>query len=364
MKANIAPTPDREQQLDEAVTEYLRAAHAGHPPEAQEWLSHYPALVEELREFLADYACLERLAGPLRWVAVGPAALGSFGDYELLEEVARGGMGIVFKARQKSLDRVVALKMLRPGSRFSRDAGRSLHAEGEMAAGLEHPRIVPVYEVGQVGRQPFVSMELIEGENLAQRLARWRQDGTEAIVEGVSLLAEVARAVHFAHRRGVLHRDLKPSNVLIDRSGRPFVADFGLARRIEAEVALGEAGAIVGTPLYMAPEQAAGEDRLTTAVDIWGLGAVLYELLTGRPPFVGETPLEVLDRVRRDDPTPPAALNPRLDPRLEAICLRCLEKEPGRRYPSAEALAEALEAWLAAAKAGPPAAGDGGSVSR
>lgn len=266
----------------------------------------------------------------------------SFGDYELLGEIARGGMGVVYKARQISLNRVVALKMILSGRLASDSDVQRFHQEAEAAANLDHSNILPIHDVGDHDGQHYFSMKLVDGGNLSDRVKQLLQDPRAA----VALMERIARGVYFAHQRGILHRDLKPANILIDTDGTPYVTDFGLAKKTEADSSLTQSGAIVGTPSYMAPEQARGVKGISTAADVYSLGAILYELLTGRPPFKGESMAQTLRMVEEQEPMPPRRLNPACDPDLEAIALKCLEKDSARRYETAGAMADDMRRWL------------------
>lgn len=269
----------------------------------------------------------------------------TFGGYELIEEIARGGMGVVFRARQRSLDREVALKMV-VGAELADPAARArLQREAQAAAALQHPHIVPVHEIGEVDLQPYFTMRLVPGgETIADWAARNRQDH-RALATAV---VQVARAVAHAHERGVLHRDLKPSNVLWDPENGPQVTDFGLAKWLDdPRSSLSLSGSVLGSPSYMAPEQAAGRnDEITTATDVYGLGALLYELLTCDPPFRAATSLETLRRAQTEPPLPPSRVVPGIDRDLQTICLKCLEKDPAQRYATARELADEIERWL------------------
>ncbi|MFN4260815.1 MAG: protein kinase domain-containing protein [Gemmataceae bacterium] len=334
----------REQQLERILHAYLQAVDRGESPDRQEILAAHPDLRDELAEYFADASKLERIADSLRTANYGgdsmeaSPSLGTiryFGDYELLEEIARGGMGVVYRAKQVSLNRIVALKMILKGEFASEADVRRFRQEAEAAANLDHPNIVPIYEVGEHEGQQYFSMKLIE-------TAPFSRDPKGS---AAPRLAKVARAVHHAHQRGILHRDLKPSNILIDANGEPHVADFGLAKKVEGGEDATKSGAIVGTPAYMAPEQARAEKSLTTAVDVYSLGAILYEWLTGRPPFRGNDALSTLMQVANDEPARPRSLNATIDRDLETICLKCLEKDPAKRYASAAALADDLDRW-------------------
>jgi WD40 repeat protein/tetratricopeptide (TPR) repeat protein len=267
-----------------------------------------------------------------------------FGDYELLRELGRGGMGVVYRARQVSLNRPVAVKMIKAGVLADDAELRRFQNEAEAVALLDHPGIVPVYEVGEHDGQRYFSMKLIDGNNLAEQLESFKDNPRAA----VTLLTETVDAVQHAHMRGILHRDLKPANILVGAQGHPHITDFGLAKLVESDVELTASGAIMGTPAYMSPEQAAGRrGAMTLATDVYGLGAILYALLTGRAPFGGDSVIETLDAVRTRPPQPLTRRNAKIPRDLELICLKCLEKNPADRYPTAGALADDLRHWMA-----------------
>jgi tRNA A-37 threonylcarbamoyl transferase component Bud32 len=266
-----------------------------------------------------------------------------FGDYELVEEIARGGMGVVYKARQVSLNRIVAVKMILAGQLASSAEVTRFRSEAQTAANLQHPNIVAIHEVGEHGGQHYFSMDYVEGQSLAE-LVREAPLPPHRAARYVQIAAE---AIHYAHQQGTLHRDLKPSNVLIDRFDQPRVTDFGLARRIDAEKGLTASGAVLGTPSYMPPEQASADrGRLGPASDVYSLGAVLYELVTGRPPFRAATPIDTIMQVLQDEPAAPRLVNPQIDRDLETIILKCLAKGQAQRYATAQELESDLQAFL------------------
>ena len=360
------PQAVREDRLDDVVTTYLQALDAGTEPDRADLLQRNPDIASNLRDFfLAQDELLEK-AAPLQPVAraarlelvdteilkltLEPAdhtgkspELFAVGDYEVLEEIAEGGMGVVYKARHRKSQKIVALKVLVAG-RFSRPSDlERFRNETQIVAELDHPNILPIYEVGEHDQLPFLAMKLMEGGNLTAQLERYRTDPRRA----AHLVANLARAVHYAHQRGILHRDLKPDNVLLDKDGEPQLTDFGLAKWIEKDAGLSVPGTILGTPAYMAPEQTrGGREDVTVAADIYSTGAILYALLTGQPPFRGDFSLEILKNVQEKEPERPGLRNPKVDHDLETICLNCLRKDPNERYESAQALSEDLDRWL------------------
>ena len=323
----------------------------GQRPDPTEWYDRFPRWREQLRCQFAAHGLLNgsregpsTVAEETRASAPETPPLPNrkelrFGRYEVLAEVGRGGMGVVYQARDTVLGRLVALKTIRSGPQAHTEEVERFYREARAEAQLDHPHIVEVLDIGQAGDEHYFAMAFATGDSLARCRDRFHADPRQA----AELLEKVARAVQFAHDKGIIHRDLKPSNVLLDEHAEPLVADFGLARFLDSDVDLTRTGQPLGTPAYMAPEQADG--RATAQSDVWALGVILYELLTGQRPFAGRTGTEVTHRIRTADPPRPRALRPGLDRGLETIILKCLEKEPARRYPSAEALADDLARW-------------------
>lgn len=358
----MTPPPtaeDRDQQLalllDQLADEYRATGQAG----VGRAIREHPALAAELQELWGAAMLAEAVAerassglapthGPAARSAAPPPDHGpwprAWGDYELRQELGRGGMGVVYQAWQQSLGRLVALKVVLRGELADPTELARFRAEAQAAARLDHPNIVPVYEVGEQAGQPYFSMRYVEGTTLAQRLV----EGPLPPREAARLLAAVCRAVDYAHGQGLLHRDLKPSNILLDSAGQPLVTDFGLAKRLTGDASLTRSGAVLGTPAYMAPEQAAGDrGQLGPPSDVWSLGAMLYQMLVGRPPFQAATPVDTVLLVLEQDPPLPRLLNPQVDRDLEMVALKCLQKPTELRYASAGELAADLEAYLA-----------------
>jgi serine/threonine-protein kinase len=356
------PQIQRDEMLAQLLTEMTERARRGQPAGLEVVVKEHPDLADELRSLWGAVQIAEEFARPSvedvtidrcpsgEEKAAAPSQLPrTMGDFELLEELGRGGMGVVYKARQKSLGRTVALKMILRGELASPADLARFRGEAEAAARLTHANIVAVHGFGECDGQAFFSMQYVEGTTLAQRVA----GGPLPAREAAQILATVARAVDHAHQNGILHRDLKPSNVLLDRAGEPLVTDFGLAKRVAAPgsatgaASLTRSGVMVGTPSYMAPEQITDSRGLPGPTsDVYSLGVILYELLTGRPPFQTASPMDTVMLVLEQDPVPPRLLNARVDRDLEMICLKCLQKPAGLRYASARQLAEDLEAFL------------------
>jgi hypothetical protein len=366
------PVADR---LDEAVAEYLAAVESGSSLDRDELLARYGDIAEELSGFFTDHDRVTGLAQPLRtlvtaqtdashgaddtlsYARVGESEAGQrllvgqrIGDFEILRELGRGGMGVVYQARHVHLNRIVALKMVLAGQFADREEIQRFDDEARSAAALEHPGIVALYETGRCDGQPFFSMAYIEGPSLAQVV----EAGPLPPLAAVRLFRKIVAAVAYAHEHGVIHRDLKPANILLEGGGQasggvvgggvvsgadpsllnPKITDFGLAKRL-------------GTPLYMSPEQAAGRTReIGPAADIYALGAILYVMLTGRPPFASDNPVEVILQVLESDPPLPRRLRPEIPVDLECICLKCLEKQTADRYATAADLADDLYRYL------------------
>lgn len=346
----------RSRAINAAIVQYLSAVERGEPHDRQAFLDNHAALASELGRFLADYEAL--LSATLRsWDDDCTAASGGstasaataplprmFGPFELVEEIARGGMGIVYKARQAGLNRTVALKMILAGQLASAAEVERFYAEAQAAATLDHPHIVPVFEVGAHEGQHYFTMALVEGESLAGRLVR----GPLPVREAAAIVRDVALAADYAHQHGVVHRDLKPANILIDAAGQVRVSDFGLAKREADASGLTLTGQVLGTPSFMAPEQIVGPAAsVGPTSDVYSLGATLYAFVTGRPPFRAASTIDTLRQVVDNDPAPPSQLDANVPRDLENITLKCLEKSPDRRYATARALADDLQRFLA-----------------
>jgi WD40 repeat protein len=328
-----------DESLQGVLVEVIESEERGERHALDHWLALHPDHSAALRSFFADRAAFDGILAHAPAPAPG-THLRYFGDYELIDEIARGGMGVIYRAKQANLDRVVALKMILGGRFSGPNELERFRNEAHAVGQLDHPGIVPLYEVGEHDGQHYFTMKLVTGGSLAEVLAKRRVTPRDA----ARLIAAVARAVHHAHQRGLLHRDLKPANILLESPDSlvPLVADFGLSKHVEVERSPTHTGAILGTPGYMAPEQARAEKQLTTACDVYSLGAIFYEMLVGVPPFRGATVADTLDQLQRCDAKPP-----RVDRDLDTICLKCLSKEPAGRYGSAEAVADDLDRWLA-----------------
>ena len=343
-------TPERWEQISETLSEVLDHEPTDRGRFLDDLLTRDPQLQEEVAHLLRAFeeADSQNFLKEPAWIIDDIAlCLPDFkngdSEYSRIEYIGHGGMGVVYKAYQSNLERLVALKMSAPPHLATLAERERFRIEAQNMARLKHLNIVTVHEIGEHQGRGYFAMELIEGDSLNSRLA----DYAERPRDAASLLETVAQAVHHAHQRRVLHNDLKPGNILLDEEGQPYVTDFGLAKRLGEDAKLATSGAIEGTVSYMSPEQAAGEKELTTASDVYGLGAVLYALLTSRPPFQGDTVQETLRMVREELPEPPSKINPNVDRELEAICLKCLSKDKDQRYASANALVRDLARYQA-----------------
>lgn len=342
---------NRDEQMVQVLEDLLARHRRGEKFDIEDALHAVPDLASDIRELWATIIIAENLSlcdSTSISRETSERGIPDLEDYEILQEIGRGGMGVVYQARQKSLNRTVAVKMLLHGSIATPTNQRRFQSEAESAGGLDHPHIVSVYEIGSANGHPFFSMPLIQGTTLAKKIA----NGPLTSREAAEIMVPVCRAVAYAHRQGILHRDLKPSNILIDQSNRPFVSDFGLAKRVQQidqseQLSLTESGAILGTPGYMAPEQAAGDrGQMSNQTDVYSLGAILYACVTGRPPFQSASPLDTVMMILEQEPPLPRLLCPEIDADLEMIILKAMQKPADLRYNSADALADDLVAYL------------------
>ncbi|GIW96993.1 MAG: protein kinase [Pirellulaceae bacterium] len=338
--------------VDSVMAELMVALDAGEDVDVEAWLRRYPQFADELREFFAMH---EQLSGfrpdkpdsnrdDLRDEQVTSSLTNSpprsLGDYDILEEINRGGMGIVYKAKHRTLGRVVALKLIRSGEMASAEEVERFQSEAEAAAALNHPGIVPIYDVGMYNGLVYYTMAFIEGHSLAELV----EHGPVDPIEAARIVYKLCLAVQFAHEQGVFHRDLKPANILVNKEGQPVIIDFGLAKMIHRDTDLTHTGQILGTPAYIPPEAATGGGKASgMASDVYALGAILYCLCAGQAPFTGPTPFDVLLQVLDVSPPPPSHINRRVNRSLDYICLKALEKDPEARYQSAGELAEDLQ---------------------
>jgi serine/threonine protein kinase len=349
--------PELNSSLDHALeliyTEFVTRRELGQNPDLSEWLSRFPQWGAQLQRRLEagppsgdsvvpDPATVEQTVATIAARPVPPPRLGTLGRYELLAELGRGGMGVVYKARDPVLGRLVALKMIRAGLLAGPDQIQRFRVEAQMVAQFTHPHIVRLYEAGEQDNHHYFTMDFAPGGSLADHREKYGADPNKL----VALAEKVARAVHYAHGKGILHRDLKPGNILLDERGEPLVSDFGLAKSLHADVELTREGVAVGTPAYMGPELIPGHgEGVTARSDVWALGVLLYDFLTGQRPFPGKDEREVFHQIETLEPARPRQLKRGLHRDLEAVVLKCLEKEPARRYASAEVLADDLARW-------------------
>ncbi len=359
--AQLQSQPDEAESMLEAelaflVSDLADRIQSGEEVHFEQVCAEHPHFESDLREIWGALVVTDAVAATVRqttgsqenppepsWISLTiPSLPFQVGDYRLLQIIGRGGMGVVYRAQQQSLNRIVAVKMISENRPASPENLQRFFAEAEANARLEHPGIVPIYEVCEYEGHPFFSMQYVRGETLGDRLMR----GPLPQREAARIMVEACRAIGFAHSQGVLHRDIKPSNILIDSQGQARITDFGLAKFAGSGDSLTRTGAVVGTPSYMSPEQSSGRGSLGPTSDVYSLGTVLYHLLTGRPPFIGDSPVELALQVLEQDPPPPRLLEPRIDRDLEMIVQRSIQKPPDLRYASADEMADDLECFL------------------
>ena len=341
-----------EQQLAILISDLADQVARGESLELEQVCRQHPEFANDLRELwgvvvVANVAGVEHAQATLplegRFQPQTFDLPHTFAGYTLEKELGRGGMGIVFQARRNSDNQTVAIKMILRGDFATRAERARFESEALAASRLDHPNIIPIYEIGKQNQQDYFCMKLIRGESLAQRLAK----GPMSAHEAAKVMVQIAQAIEHAHQRGVLHRDVKPSNILIDSSGKAYIVDFGLAKSAHGNNSLTKSGAVLGTPSYMAPEQASGSgNQVGPAADIYSLGAVLYHCLTGKPPFLGASPVDTVLMVIEQDPVPPRVINQNCNRQMEMIAMRCLQKPTDLRYASSKALADDLQAFM------------------
>ena len=339
--SNLLPTAldhDPSASLESVMADYLQRLESGRKPEPEEFLAAYPQFASELTTFFRNHHWFGQSPPPEASTLIGT----QIGPYMIEAEIARGGMGIVYRARQQGLERPVALKLISSGVLAGREERRRFRIEAEAAARLHHPGIIPIHEIGSWQGYEYFSMTLVEGPTLQKRVEEGQFDDREA----ARMVREISEAVDYAHVAGIVHRDLKPDNILVSSEGRPLVTDFGLAKWHREGTMITRTGQVLGTPHYMSPEQACARGDAGVSTDVYSLGAVLYALLTGSPPHTGSNAADVLRSVLQDEPKSPRSVRREISPELEKICLKAIQYEPSARYPSAKSLAEDLDRFL------------------
>lgn len=337
-QTNDLPTDDDDEAFDDLLAEYLQRLEDGQSPDPADYLARYPHYADELRSFFRNHHWMGEAPTPQPNSLIGQ----EIGSYRIESEIARGGMGVVYRARQSGLDRPVAVKVISNGVLASEEERKRFRMEAESAAGLDHPGIISIHEIGTWNGHEYFSMTLVDGPTLQ----RYVDDQSLSDAQAATYVRDIARAVAYAHRAGIVHRDLKPENILINADGRPLVADFGLAKWNHDGTMLTRTGQVLGTPNYMSPEQASGRSEAGPTTDVYSLGAILYALVAGVPPHEGSNPAEVMRSVLQDEPSSPRRFRPQLSRDLETICMKAIRYEPESRYQSADELADDLDRFL------------------